>query len=107
MARKPMVTRTFETTICEVMTVNTDIASVDTMIVRLPRTYKTDDEMLKACKLTTETDTLKVVKIVTSWTEEKLYGMSEKDFMMFSVELDPVTRRPIDSEEDEEEDEEI
>lgn len=103
MARKPMVTRTFETTICDVMAVDTINAIVENQIVRLTRTYKTDDEMLKACKSVAETDTRKVVKIVTAWTEEKLYGMSEADFMRFSVELDPVTRRPIDSDEDEDE----
>ena len=107
MARKPMVTRTFETTICEAMTVDTMTATVENRLVRLTRTYKTDDEMLKACKSVAETDTLKVVKIVTAWTEEKLYGMSESDFLKFAVELDPETRKPFDTNEDEDEDEEI
>lgn len=108
MARKPMVTRTFLTTVCEVMVVNTIQAEINNIEVRLTRTYVTDEETLKAVRLTTDTDEVKAVKIVRKWTESKLYGMSESDFLKYAVELDPETRKVLDVEEDEyvEEDEE-
>ena len=106
MARKPMVTRTFETAICEVMTVNTVQAEIENKVVRLARTYKTDDEMLKAVKAITDTDEVKTVKIISAWTETKLYGMSENDFLKYAVELDAETRKPLNTDEEDEEDEE-
>ena len=108
MARKPMVTRSFETTLCEVMTVNTETATIENIIVRLSRTYKSDDECFKAVCDNVNTNTVKAVKIITAWTETKLYGMSEKDFLTFAVELDPETRKILettDEDEDEDEDE--
>ena len=108
MAKERMVTRTVETKEIEVMTVNTESATIENIVVRLSRTYKTDDELFKAVSLNVNTDTIKAVKVVTAWTETKLYGMSESDFLKYAVELDPETRKELsttDEDQDEAQDE--
>lgn len=107
MARKPMVTRSFEVTNVNVMMCNTITAEVHNKEFEVPRTYKDNDKLLKVVKEMVETDSDKVVTIVDKSVATKLYGMSEADFLKNAIELDPETRKVLESDdEDEDEDEE-
>lgn len=105
--RKPMVTRSFEVTRVNVMMCDTETSEVHNTEVTVPRTYKDDNKLLKVVKSIVETDTDKVVTIVDKNVDTKLYGMSESDFLQYSIELDPETRKALEVQtDDEKEDEE-
>ena len=107
MARKPMVTRSFEVTKVNVMMCNTITAEVHNKEFEVPRTYKDNEKLLKVVKEMIETDSDKVVTIVDKSIATKLFGMSEADFLKNAIELDPETRKVLETEdEDEDEDEE-
>lgn len=107
MARKPMVTRSFEVTKVNVMMCNTITAEVHNKEFEVPRTYKDNDKLLKVVKEMVETDSDKVVTIVDKSIATKLFGMSEADFLKNAIELDPETRKVLETDdEDEDEDEE-
>ena len=110
MARKPMVTRSFEVTRVNVMCVNTVTAEVHNIDLEVPRKYDNEDKLMKVVKSMIETDEEKAVQIVDKSVYSKLYGMSEADFLKNSIELDPETRKILedngDTEDEETEDEE-
>lgn len=81
MARKPMVTRTIVATEAEVMKVDVTTERTFKEVVTVPRTYKTDADLLKAVKEVAETDNIKVVHIIQSKKTETLYGMTETEFI--------------------------
>lgn len=96
MARKPMVTRTLISTKAEVLCMDVATATPVTREVILPRTYKNDVALLKAVEQVV-TD-VKPVHIQSSSEIEKLYGMTESDFLKYAVELDAETRKPLSTE---------
>lgn len=106
MARKPMVTRSFETMICEVMTVNIKTQKVNNTVCTLSRVITDTKKLENALRANFENSDDKFVAIVGTKTQTKLYGMSESDFLKYSVELDPETRKALEVEEDEENEEE-
>ena len=106
MARKPMVTRTFEVTELVLMVCNTTTASVEDMNFTISRTYTDADKLLKAVRESVETATLKVVTIKEKKIVSKLYGMSENDFLKYAIELDPTTRKALEIDEDEQDEDE-
>lgn len=81
MARVPMITRTIQTTVCDVLCLNLETAEPFNKQVTLPRNYKDEKSMLKMAKSVLDTDTEKVVHIVNSHVEETRYGMSEQEFI--------------------------
>lgn len=89
MARAPQVTRTIQTTICNVLCMDIENREPCNKEVILPRTYKDENAMLKAVKKVIESDTLKAVQVVDSMVQETLYGMSEQDFIAHAVILPP------------------
>ena len=89
MARAPQVTRTIQTTHCTVLCMDIENREPCNRDVVLPRTYKDDNDMLKAVKKAIETDTLKPVQVVSSMVQETLYGMSEQDFIARATILPP------------------
>ena len=95
MARKPMITRTLISTKATVMCLNVETAEPTTEVFELARTYKDNDKLMKSLKAQYETEDTKLVHIVDVTEVEKLYGMSETDFMLHAVELDPTTRKPL------------
>lgn len=103
--RKPMVTRSFETMLINVMVVDITTQIVSTKEVTLSRVI-TDSKKLENNIRDLFTGNEKFVAIVSTKTETKLYGMSESDFLKYSVELDPTTRKTLEIEEDEEDEEE-
>lgn len=86
--RKPMVTRTIQTTHAMALCVDTNTATTSKQEVVVPRVYKNEEVMLKAVKAQIETDTLKAVAIIDSWVSEALYGMSEVDFMAHATVIE-------------------
>lgn len=89
MARAPQVTRTIQTTHCNVLCMDIENREPCNKEVILPRTYKDENAMLKAVKKVIESDTLKAVQVVDSMVLETLYGMSEQDFISHAVILPP------------------
>lgn len=96
MARKPMITRTIEST--EAMALCLDIVSAEpcNKTFNLTGTFKTEEKLLKAIKSAYDTDSFKVVSIVSSKVVESLYGMDSDFFLENAVRLDPETRKPIE-----------
>lgn len=92
MARKPMVTRTIQTTYASIMVVNTTVGEVRNVEVTLPRTYKDEDAILKAAKPVVESDpTIKAVCVAHHEVREALYGMTEAEFIVHAKVLPPRT----------------
>lgn len=93
MARKPMVTRTINTTKVIVLCLDVNSAEPFNETVTLPRTYKDDKKLLKSVEEVINTDTVKAVHIVDKKEIETLYGMTEQDFIHNAKILDPATRK--------------
>lgn len=89
MARAPQVTRTIQTTHCNVLCMDIENREPCNKDVVLPRTYKDENAMLKAVKKVIETNNLKCVQVVSSKVQETLYGMSEQDFIAHATILPP------------------
>lgn len=88
--RKPMITRTINTTKAVVLCMDTATGTPQEVTVTLPRTYKDDKAMLKKARSIIETpdSTIKAVHVKSSFVEETLYGMSE-DFFIANAEILP------------------
>ena len=96
MARERSVTRTINVTtvkaIC--MDLSNDNA-VEVKSLDITGEKPSQDIALKQLKKYYETSTFKVVAIQEMSTVEKLYGMSEVEFLQYAKELDPTTRRAL------------
>lgn len=89
MAKKPMVTRTMQTTRADVLCLDIVNGEPFNKSVVLPRTYKDDRALLKAVEKVINDDERKAVHIVSSEVIEKLYGMTEEKFLEVADELPP------------------
>lgn len=81
MARIPMVTRTLTSTKASILLVNVGEDSTYVEEVIVPRTYKSEEKLLKVIRELRETDNEKVVAVKSSETISNLYGMTEDTFM--------------------------
>lgn len=99
-----MVTRTIPTTTLQVMCVDTRTKEVITVPVVLPgKSFPADvkDERLekellkKADSLTNKS--IKPVKITKITVTKELFGLTEEQFLKYSVQLDPETRKPLNN----------
>lgn len=106
MARKPMVSRTIITTKAIALCLDTVSCEAMNKVAILPRTYADPKKLLNAVRAQLETEDLKVAKVVDVEEVETLYGMTEEDFIANAVILDPTTRKPIDNDNAESEDNE-
>lgn len=88
MARVPMVTRTMKSTVATIMTVDVVNQTTSNVEYTLPRTYKSDAEILKLAQSAFDSDTVKLVHVLDSHVEEKLYGMPETDFILAAQVID-------------------
>ena len=88
MKKDKMVTRTIESTNVVLLTVNVEEHSVKNLSLTLCGTFRNNKELLNACK-EHETETVKVVSVLSSETVETLYGMPESVFMQYAVQLPP------------------
>lgn len=96
MARKPMVTRTINTTKVNVLCMDTVAAEPMNKEVILPRTYSDKNKLFKAVQSVVDTEDFKAVKIVDVTNVETLYGMDEQKFIENAIVLDPTTRKAIE-----------
>ena len=102
MARARMVTRTITATKCEVQIVTISASEITTINQTVSGEYEDADKLLKAVKKSVETEDIKVLKVLTSEKEEKLYGMKEEDFLKVAKELDAKTRKMLEDESEQE-----
>lgn len=96
-----MVTRTVTGTEAEVKVVVISANEITNIKVTVGGEFTDNDKLLKAIKKETETEDLKVLAIVTTTKIDKCYGMLESDFIKLAKELDPETRKALETEETE------
>ena len=89
MAKARTVTRTVVYTDATVLALNTETAEPYNSTISLSGTFKDDKALLKACKKALESDTVSVAKVVDVQVREKLFGMTEQEFMSHAKELPP------------------
>lgn len=81
MARKPMITRTVNSTVATVLCLDLAEQKPFEREVILPRTYKTVADMLKVAEHIVNAENVKAVHIKDYHVEETRYGMTEEDFI--------------------------
>ena len=86
--RERMVTRTINATVATVLCMDIVNASATTKEIEISGTYKNDSDLLKTLKKKYDTIDFVVVAIQKTETKEKLYGMTETDFMKYAKEMD-------------------
>ena len=96
MSRERQVTRTINA--IEVTAICMDIETLTPCdkVLSLTGDTPTNEQALKQLKKLYETDSFKVVAVKGIKVTEKLYGMTEVDFLKYAVELDTETRKPIE-----------
>ena len=60
------------------------------------------EKLLSAIRSSYETDFDKIVTVKTAETKERLFALNEEVFLLSGFELDPKTRKPITSNDDDE-----
>lgn len=93
--RKPMVTRTIQTTTAQVVYVDINNEITDTMEVTVPRTYKDEKTLMKAISAVVDGDGIKAVHVKSTTVNETLYAMSEADFI---AHAHPISKNSNDAE---------
>lgn len=88
MARQKMITRTVEQTTADVMTLDVITCDVQVKEYTIGGHYS-DGDLLNKLKKLFETDTFKLVHIVSQSSEEVLLGMTEEDFIRLAQVLPP------------------
>lgn len=99
MARTRMVTRTITVTTVTALTVDVLTQTVANTEFELSGYTYTEETALKTLKKTAETDTLKIVSIVSLAEHEEIYGLLETEFLKVAHKLDN-ERKFIDDEDD-------
>ena len=94
--RKDMVTRTVVGTQATVKVVNTSTEAITREEVLLNKTYEDtqDKKLINAIKKSLPDDVV-IIKVESLVPMNKLYGVETSKFMEAAIELDPVTRKPI------------
>ena len=91
MRKEKMITRTIVTTNAEIMAFNLDTNEV----ITLNESYigdLSDKDIEKQFSIEYD-NSAKFLKIINAEKTTKLYGISEKDFLQYAVELDSETRK--------------
>lgn len=95
--RVHMITRTIKTTTAKVMVVDTESGSTAIKDYELPRTYKDTKAVLRYLE-DQNTGTYKLVHVVDTTVNERLYGMPESEFMKHAQLIDKGTEdEPADT----------
>lgn len=86
MRKEKMITRTIVTTNAEIMCFNLDTNEV----ITLTETYIGDlsDKEIEKRFSVDYNNSAKFLKLVSAKKTSKLYGITEKDFLLYAVELD-------------------
>ena len=96
MARERQVTRTINTIEVTAICMNIEKMETSEKVLNLTGDTPTTAQAEKQLKKLYETDTFKVVAVKDIKVSEKLYGMSEVEFLQYAKELDPDTRKAIE-----------
>lgn len=96
MARKRVVSRTIATTKATCMVCDTVNAKVENKLFTLSQKIDKDD-VLKAAQKAYDTDTMKIVSVVSVEYDETLYAMPELEFLKYAK---PVSKEEVDDTEE-------
>ena len=102
MARKKLITRDVAITYGTVMAVNINTKQVEETDYKIVGSYVNKDKILEIVQ-SSMPHGVKAVQVLDSTIVKKLFGVTEKDFVNYGVELDRKTRRPINVDEETEE----
>ena len=93
MRKEKMITRTIVTTNAEIMVFNLDTNEV----ITLNESYIGDlsDKDIEKQFAVDYANNAKFLKLVNAEKTTKLYGISEKNFLEYAVELDSETRKEV------------
>ena len=91
MAKESMITRTITTTLATVLCLDVETGEPCSRSFKIPRIPKKENEILKfAAKVLAESEpNVHAVHVVETLIDEKIYGMTESEFLKHAV---PVTR---------------
>ena len=87
MARKPMVTRTIQSTLATIACYSTTTNEMVTKELELARTYPNNDKLMKAAVPVLEPANLKPVHVLKKEVIRTLYGMPEQSFIEHAEKL--------------------
>lgn len=85
MARKRVVSRTIKATRVTCRVINTETEEIDNVVYTLSTVWKDSEKALKKIKNEHETETEKIISVVSMETIEEKRYMSEEDYIMYSV----------------------
>ena len=86
MAKERMITRTITNSMVSVKVYDENTDEISTTILDIQGKFA-DDELKKRCENRLVGSSLKVLKVVSVDTTEKLYAMPESTFMLYAVEV--------------------
>ena len=86
MAKERMVTRTIVNSLVSVKVYDENIDEISTTVLDIQGKF-TDDELKKRSENRLAGSSLKVLKIMSVDTSEKLYAMPESTFMLYATEV--------------------
>lgn len=99
MARKKLITRDVAITTGTVMVVDIQTKQVEETDFKIVGSYVNNDKILQIVEASMPHG-VKPVQVIDSTIEKKLFGVTEKDFVNYGVELDRKTRKPINNDEE-------
>jgi hypothetical protein len=97
MARRDMVTRTVVGTKVTVKVVDVNTDALSKIDVNLPKAYELEDAKLTREVKKVIADNLVIVKVESVEPVNKLFGLDTAKFMELAMELDPETRKPLET----------
>lgn len=97
MARRDMVTRTVVGTKVTVKVVDVNTDALSKIDVNLPKAYELEDAKLTKEVKKVIADNLVIVKVESVEPVNKLFGLDTAKFMELAMELDPETRKPLET----------
>lgn len=95
MARKPMVTRVIPSTIATVFCVDMLTRVPEDREYVLPRTYKSDSDILKAICDAYDVSKVKPVEVISTKIVRKRYKQTEAHFIANADDVDEITDEEI------------
>lgn len=91
MSRPKMVTRTVGITRITAVVLNVDTLESHETTITVTGKYEQGTKELKSLLASKSTETLMYVKAISCDYEEKLYGMTDEEFLVHAKELPPRT----------------
>lgn len=89
MARVSMVTRTIVATNCTALCINVETAEPFNKVYTISKAPDDEKKLIKMLQKMEDDENVKVVHVVDTEVEEKLYGMPETDFIKYAEVLPP------------------